>query len=112
MEFQTRISYVLVAGAFLTQVVMLWLQLRASIRHSHRSFALLAVGTCCGLLYLLVNVVPSKMLIEAGIAGELFYVSSSLLAMQMILSVWGTVELFQAYRRLASAVPQSKPPQP
>jgi len=52
------------------------------------------------------------MLIEAGIAGELFYVSSSLLAMQMILSVWGTVELFQAYRRLASTVPQSKPPQP
>ena len=101
MEFDTRVSYVLVAAMFLTQAVMLWLQLGASLRHKHRSFLLLAIGSVCGLLYLLINVVPVQMSIEADIAGPLFWVASALLATQMILSVWGTAELFQAYRTLS-----------
>jgi hypothetical protein len=47
------------------------------------------------------------MSIQADIAGALFYVASILLATQMILSVWGTAELFRAYRALASDANQN-----
>ena len=105
MSIESYLSYFLVGAMFLTQAIMLWLQLAASMRHRQRSFVLLSVATICGILFLLVSIVPIKMNIEADMHTPLFYLSSSLLAMQMILGVWGTAELFRAYRKLASQLP-------
>jgi len=100
VSIESRVSYVLVAAMFLTQAIMFWLQFKASMRHRQRSFAFLWVSTLCGALYLLLNIVPIKMHISANMDAPIFYASSLLLVAQMTLGVWGTAELFKAYRRL------------
>ena len=100
MSIESHVSYVLVVAMFLTQAIMFWLQFTASRRHRQRSFVLLWIGTLCGVMYLLLNVMPIATPIAADIETPIFYVSSLLVVVQMVLSIWGTAELFQAYRKL------------
>jgi len=100
-------SYVLVGAMFFTQGAMLWLQVAALVRHRHRSFVLLSIGTTCGISYLLLNVVPLWIPAFANLAGSRFYVASALLLVQMAVSVWGTAELFQSYRQISEISRQS-----
>jgi hypothetical protein len=104
VTIDSHIAYLLVGAMFLTQTTMFLLQFSASRRHRQRSFVLLWIGTICSILDLVLNIVPIRLRIDSDMVVPLFYVSSLLLVAQMILTVWGTSELFRAYRRLDSQV--------
>ena len=96
--------FTLLLTPFLAQLVMLTLQLGAYRRYGHASFLVLGIATICGLLFLTFPL-AYRWLYGEGWPVFLTWrvaVSSALLA-QAILTVWGTVLLFQSYGRLAAA---------
>jgi ABC-type cobalamin transport system permease subunit len=103
MQTEQTVVYGLMVAAFLTQLIMLSLQLRASRRHRHRSFLLLAIATAFGIAYILACVALDKWRPSGHLSIPLFYASALLLISQMVLGVWGTFELFASYRKLADS---------
>lgn len=103
MFWSQKLAYFVLASTFITQLVMLSLQLRAFREHRHVSFLLLSIATTSGLLYMVVGQ-------TLGFLGNtilapplwVFACATAFLFVDMIVGVWGTVSLFKSYGRLAS----------
>ena len=103
MFWSQKLAYFVLASTFITQLVMVWLQVRAYREHKHVSFLLLSIGTTCALLYIVVGQILG-FLRDTILAPPLwvFACATAFLFVQMIVGVWGTVSLFKSYGRLAS----------
>jgi hypothetical protein len=104
MFWSQKLAYFVLASTFITQLVMLSLQLRAFKEHGHVSFLLLSVATACGLLYIVVGQILG-FLRNTIVAPPLwvFACVTAFLFVQMIVGVWGTASLFKSYRQLRVA---------
>jgi hypothetical protein len=104
MDWSQKLAYLILASTFTTQLVMLWLQLRAFREHGHVSFLLLSVATASALLYIVVGQTLG-FLSHTILAPPLwvFACATAFLFVQMIVGVWGTVSLFRSYRQLTVA---------
>jgi hypothetical protein len=104
MFWSQKLAYFVLASTFITQLVVLSLQVRAFKEHGHRSFLLLSLATTCGLLYIVVGQILG-FLRDTILAPPLwvFACATAFLFVQMIAGVWGIVSLFKSYRQLAVA---------
>jgi protein-S-isoprenylcysteine O-methyltransferase Ste14 len=104
MNWYQKLYYFVLASTFITQLVMVSLQIRAFKRHRHLSFLLLSVATACGLLYIVASQILGAL---RGTAFPpplwIFACATVPLFAQMIVGVWGTVCLFRSYRQLSVA---------
>jgi len=104
MFWSQKLAYFVLASTFITQLVMVSLQVRAFREHKHVSFLMLSVATTCGLLYLVVGQILG-FLSHTILAPPLwvFACATAFLFVQMIARVWCTVSLFRSYRQLGVA---------
>ena len=97
------LQHLLDFGAVAMEIVLLWLQLRAYLRHRHLSFLLLSVSTISGLLYFGLYSAPYIVPAAASYYHILIILSAGFFAAQVVLGIWGTAALFGSYRALAAA---------
>lgn len=99
------LAYFWVISFFVTNGVMLWLQVGALRRHQELCFFLLSVATTCAILYLLVTfILPRVMPPDTPQPWWYYPLTALLLLGQMILGVWGTARLFRMYGILRATV--------
>jgi biopolymer transport protein ExbD len=103
MFWSQKLAYFVLASTFVTELVMLSLQVRAYREHKHVSFLLLSIATTCALLYIVAGQILG-FLRDTILAPPLrvFACATAFLFVQMIVGVWGTASLFKSYGRLAS----------
>jgi len=103
MFWSQKLAYFVLASTFITQLVMVSLQVRAFREHKHVSFLLLSIATTCALLYIVAGQILD-FLRDTILAPPLwvFACATTFLFVQMIMGVWGTVSLLKSYGRLAS----------
>ena len=104
MNSHKAFATIIVLLAFVTQLVMLSLQVGAFRRHRHVSFQLLAIATSCGILYVVGDLAFNFAFQKQFASSTFLYVMSAFLVVQMILGVWGTASLFNSYRHLSEVV--------
>jgi hypothetical protein len=97
------LAYFVLALTFITELVMLSLQLGAYKRHGHVSFLLLSIATGSALFYIAVGQILG-LLRDTPFSPPmwLFAAMTIPLFVQMIVGVWGTVLLFRSYDKLNS----------
>ena len=83
-------------------LVLLWLQVRAYLRHRTNEFLLLALSSVAGIAYFIATVYLSVFAVAGAYAPGWAYLSVvGLLLTVAILGVVGTAKLFRSYRVLA-----------
>ena len=109
MNLTQVVAYFMAVALFITQIVMLSLQIGGFRRHRHTSFLVLSITTISGLFYLALGL--TQRLAPRGIfsVSTVLYLTSALLLTQMILGVWGTASLFKSYGRLSAGVGTAAP---
>jgi hypothetical protein len=104
MNWYQKLYYLVLASTFITQLVMVSLQIRAFRRHRHASFLLLSIATASGLFYIVVSQTLGEVRGSAFAPPLWLFACATIpLFAQMIVGVWGTASLFRSYRELSVA---------
>jgi hypothetical protein len=93
----------LIQGSYLlTGLVLLVLQIRAFMRHRHKSFLLLALGSAAASMFLIAGLAMHAM--APGSSGSILLYAFSMFVLmpaQCIFAIWGTLRLYKLYADLA-----------
>ena len=105
------VYYFVLIAPFLVLLAFLGLQVSALARYRHGSFLLLAIGSGCGLLYVLGQYAAVYLRSNGEVPPDsLFYASALFLLGQMIVGLWGTAWLFRSYgQKSAELTGQRRP---
>ena len=105
----SALSFYLIPGlSLIVSTALLALQLRMFLRHRHISFLLLFGGTLCALIYVLCLYSLSYYFGRGDPLPDSFpvawpYVAPALQVAALLLGLWGTASLFNAYNGLSAA---------
>lgn len=104
MDSVQFLSRLLLVGAFVVSLSLLWAQASA-LRHTHhKSFLVLIISSLSGLAYLIMATAGGFMVTSEETKTVLFFVTSLALLVQLAVGLWGSIWIILAYRQLYDAV--------
>ena len=85
-------------------LALLFLQVTAYRRHSHKSFLILALSTIVALLSLVLLAIPLFVPDARALYSAIFITGTALYFFYAVLGVWGVASLFRSYDALQQGV--------
>jgi hypothetical protein len=109
MTSKALLGWFIIGATLGTYTTMLYLQIRALLRHKHISFLILSVASLIGIISELITLATIRFL-QPGESTPLWLdvIVVGLLPIQMLLTIWGTVKLFGSYGVIADALESSR----
>ena len=97
-EGMRLLGYYFFAMGLVTQLVLLFLQVRTFARTRHNSLALLAAGSGIGAIYLALCAWASMVSLPTIYQKPIAYAGALLWTVYAILGIWGAAWLFQTFQ--------------